>query len=399
MQKPQMNFKIDYTLLCIIFLLACMSFFSLYTITPILPEKYAIINFPLLQLRWYIIGCMIIFFTMLIDYDRFRKITWMIYTLGLIPLVMIFLRFPAPLMEEFNNIIRGIRLPIIGAIQPAEFMKIILIMVLSHIIASHHEKYTERTIETDLRLLIKIALVSALPMGLIVIQPDLGSTLVLIFIVCSLVLVSGIQWRIIFSVILSGIASIGLLVLVWAISPGPVATFLEESVFKHVTSRFYGWLNPEQYLDSGYQLVLTMNAIGSGQLFGKGMNNMEVYVPERHTDMIFTSIAEQFGFFGSSIVIIALFLLIYRLIHIALLSNDKYGSYLVTGLIGMFAYQIFQNIGMSIQLLPITGIPLPFISYGGSSILTNMLAVAIALNVHSRTKKYLFEGDSTNLLS
>lgn len=393
MNNQYFNFKIDYTLLFIVLLLGGISLFSLYTITPILPEKYAVFNFPLLQLRWYIIGGVIIFLTMIVDYDRFRKITWIIYGLGVIPLLMIFLRFPAPLMEEFNNIIRGIRLPVIGAIQPAEFMKIILVMALAHLIASHHEKYIDRTVKTDLSLLLKIALVSLVPMGLIAIQPDLGSTLVLSFIICSMVLVSGIRWRIIFSVILSGISMVALLFLAWAVSPGPIATFLEESVFKHVASRFYGWLSPEQYLDSGYQLVLTMNAIGSGQLFGKGMNNMEVYVPERHTDMIFTAIAEQFGFFGASIVIIVLFLLIYRLIHIALMSNDKYGSYLVTGLVGMFAYQIFQNIGMSIQLLPITGIPLPFISYGGSSILTNMLAIAIALNVHSRTKKYMFENN------
>lgn len=393
MNNPLSNFKIDYTLLFIVFLLGCMSLFSLYTLTPILPEVYKNLNFPLLQLQWYIVGGVVIFLTMLVDYDRFRKVTWIAYILGIIPLLMIFLRFPAPMMEEFNNIIRGIRLPAIGAIQPAEFMKIILVMALAHLIASHHERYIERSTKTDLFLLGKIALVAALPMGLIAIQPDLGSTLVLTFIICSMTLVSGIKWRIIFSVILSGISMVGLVILTWAVSPGPVATFLEESVFKHVASRFYGWLSPEQYLDSGYQLILTMNAIGSGQLFGKGMNNMEVYVPERHTDMIFTAIAEQFGFFGASLVIIVLFLLIYRLIHIALLSNDKYGSYLITGLVGMFAYQIFQNIGMSIQLLPITGIPLPFISYGGSSILTNMLAIAIALNVHSRTKKYMFEED------
>src|SRR5699024_8408083 len=137
---------------------------------------------------------------------------------------------------------------------------------------------------------------------------------------------------------------------------------------------------PEQYLESGYQLILTMRAIGSGQLLGKGINNMEVYVPEKHTDMILTAIGEQFGFFGVSFLIIIYFLLIYRLLHIALMSNDKYGSYLVTGLIGMFTYQIFQNIGMSIQLLPITGLPLPFLSYGGSSTLTYMFAIAIALN-------------------
>src|SRR5690625_3845035 len=123
------------------------------------------------------------------------------------------------------------------------------------------------------------------------------------------------------------------------------------------------------------------------------MSQIEVSVPEKHTDMIFSAICDQFGFIGVSILLLVYFLLIYRLLHIALSSNDLYGSYLVCGIIGMFTYQIFQNIGMSIQLLPITGLPLPFISYGGSSILTYMFAIAIALNVHSRTKKYMFEED------
>lgn len=134
-----------------------------------------------------------------------------------------------------------------------------------------------------------------------------------------------------------------------------------------------------------------MLAIGSGQLFGKGIANIQVNVPERHTDMIFTAISEQFGFIGASIVIALFFLLIYRLIHVAILSNDKYGSYLVTGIIGLFTYQVFQNIGMSIQLLPITGLPLPFLSYGGSSTLTYLLAIGIVLNVHSRTRKFMFD--------
>src|SRR5699024_4170055 len=172
--------------------------------------------------------------------------------------------------------------------------------------------------------------------------------------------------------------------------PGPVSTFLEEAVFNHVQSRFYGWLYPEKFSDSGYQLVYAMLAIGSGQLFGIGLGDMELYVPEKHTDMIFTAISGQFGFIGASIVIALFFLLIYRLIHVAILSNDRYGSYLVTGIIGLFAYQIFQNIGMSIQLLPITGLPLPFLCYGGSSTLTYMLAIGIALNVHSRTRTFMF---------
>src|SRR5699024_8465535 len=116
-------------------------------------------------------------------------------------------------------------------------------------------------------------------------------------------------WKLMFTILAVGITSIGSLIFAWYISPGPVASFLEESVFKHVASRFNGWLHPEQYLDSGYQLILTKLAIGSGQFSGKGLSQMEVYVPERHTDMIFTAIAEQFGFLGASILLVIFFLL------------------------------------------------------------------------------------------
>lgn len=391
MNTSKSKYNIDLTLLFLILILAATSLFALYTIQPTLPAKYASFNFMLRQLQWYIAGGIIIIVTMLVDYDRFRKMTWIVYPLGVIPLIMIFLRFPPSLIVEFNNIARGISVPLLGDFQPSEFMKIILILTIAHVMVAHNEKYVERTVKTDLQLLLKIALIAAAPMGFIAVQPDLGSVLVLVAITSCMILVSGIKWRVIFSVVFSGLTLIGLTIAAWAFLPGKISAFLEQSVFKHVKGRFYGWLDPEQYTESGFQLVRTMNAIGSGQLFGKGMNNMQVYVPEKHTDMIFTAIAEQFGFIGVSFLLIIYFLLIFRLLHIALASNDPYGSYLVTGLIGMFTYQIFQNIGMSIQLLPITGLPLPFISYGGSSTLTYMLAIAIALNVHSRTKKYMFD--------
>lgn len=134
-----------------------------------------------------------------------------------------------------------------------------------------------------------------------------------------------------------------------------------------------------------------MTAIGSGQLYGKGLNENTVYLPEAHTDFIFAVIGEQFGFIGTSIVVAIYFMLIYRIIHTAIESNDPFGTYLCVGIVGMFTFQIFQNIGMTIGLLPITGIPLPFISYGGSSLLTSMLTIGLVLNVASRTRKYMFD--------
>ncbi|SEQ44456.1 cell division protein FtsW, lipid II flippase [Virgibacillus subterraneus] len=384
------NLNIDYTLVFILILLGLVSLFTLFTIEPSLPEKYDGSNFMLKQALWFIAGGIVITAVMLIDYDRFHQITWILYGVGLTSLLMLFAGFPAGIVHEANGAVSWFKFPVIGTIQPGEFMKVILVLTLAHVMVRHNTKYIEKTIRSDLGLLAKIIIISAPPMALLAVQPDLGGLLVLIAITGFMILVSGVQWRILFSIAFIVIDIVLLAIVLWYLFPGPIAVYLEESVFDHVSSRFYGWLNPQQNYDAGYQLILAMMAIGSGQLFGKGIGDMEVYVPERHTDMIFTAISEQFGFVGASLVVMLFFLLVYRLIHIALLSNDTYGSYLVTGLVGMFAYQIFQNIGMSIQLLPITGLPLPFISYGGSSTITYMLSIGIVLNVHSRTKEYMF---------
>jgi rod shape determining protein RodA len=387
--------NIDYTLISIVLLLGLVSVFTIATVQPTLTGILEGENFLLKQIIWYVGGSFIIALIMQIDYDRFRQLTWILYSVGVIMLILIFLRkffgiLPS-IIPEIKGAYSWFKFPLLGTLQPAEFMKVILILALAHVMYAHSQKIVKQTIKSDLWLLGKILLLSLPPMGLIVVQPDLGGFLVLTAIVSAMILVSGIRWKLIFSILLIGIGILAAIIAAYFIFPDSVAEFLDETIFKHVSGRFYGWLNPEQYSDSGFQLIRAMMAIGSGQLFGKGIEIMQVNVPERHTDMIFTAIAEQFGFIGSSIVVTLFFLLIYRLIHIAIQSNDSYGSYIVTGIVGMFAYQIFQNIGMSIQLLPITGLPLPFLSYGGSSTLTNLIAIGLVLNIHSRTKKYMFE--------
>src|SRR5699024_1202360 len=322
MKNQQNRWNIDYTLLFIVFLLAIVSLFTLYTIEPYLPAKYANQHFLRDQAIYYVAGGILILLIMWIDYDRFRQITWSLYTIGIVMLLMLALRFPQSIVIEANGAWSWLAFPGIGTIQPAEFMKIFLVLALAHIMYRHHAKFIQKTKKSDLWLLAKMMFASLPPMGLIMVQPDLGSALILASITACMILVSGIRWRIILTVILSGVGIVILLVAIWYFFPGPIATFLEESVFNHVSGRFYGWLHPEQYAESGYQLIYAMLAIGSGQLFGKGMNTMEVYVPEKHTDMIFTAVAEQFGFIGASVVVTLFFLLIYRMIHIALKSND-----------------------------------------------------------------------------
>ncbi|MDY0406164.1 FtsW/RodA/SpoVE family cell cycle protein [Virgibacillus sp. 179-BFC.A HS] len=388
--KSPNNINLDYTLVGIIVLLGVISLFTLYTITPFLPSKYDGSHFVLKQAIWYVIGGGFVGLIMLIDYDRFKQLTWYLYGFVMFLLLMLFFRFPSPIIIEANGAVSWIKFPFLGTLQPSEIMKVALVLTIAHVIDHHHHKYLHQTVKTDLWLIFKILAVALPPMGLVAVEPDLGGFLVLSAITGAMILISGIQWRIILPVIFTAIAAVGGIVGAYYLVPDKLTAFFEQSVFQHVASRFYGWLNPEKYLDSGYQLILAMQAIGSGQLFGKGISHLEVNVPERQTDMIFTAISEQFGFIGASIVIALFFLMIYRLIYIALQSNDQYGSYLLTGLIGMFSYQIFQNIGMSIQLLPITGLPLPFLSYGGSSTLTYLIAIGIALNIYSRTKKYMF---------
>lgn len=386
------NTNIDYTLLFIILLLGIVSCFTIYTIQPSLPAKFDGSHFFFKQILWYVLGSILIVVSMLLDYDRLRQIVWFLYGAGVLALLMLFANFPSPIIKTANGATSWFIFPGLGTIQPAEFMKIILVITIAHVIFSHNEKHENRTNKTDLLLLVKIIALALPPMFLVAVQPDLGGFLVLSALTSCLILVSGIRWRVLLSIAGLVFVIIGLVVTFYFMLPEQTSAFIEVAGFEHVESRFKGWIFPEEYHSSyGLQLINAMLATGSGQLLGKGILDLEIYIPERHTDMIFTAIAEQFGFLGASIVVTLFFLLIYRLIQIAMESNDKFGSYLVTGFIGMFVYQIFQNIGMSLQLLPITGLPLPFISYGGSSTLAYMLAIGIVLNVHSRTKVFMFD--------
>ncbi|ARI78009.1 FtsW/RodA/SpoVE family cell cycle protein [Halobacillus mangrovi] len=390
MNDYQQSSPIDFTVIFVVIAFGIISCYTLYTVNPYLGviDQGAYMK----QIVWYVLGSIGAAIVMIVDYDRLNQIVWGLYGFGVLMLLMIFLNIPPGIVHASGGAVSWFKFPGIGTIQPSEFMKVFLVITLAHVIVRHNEKNRVRTIKSDLLLLLKLIGLAFVPMGLIAVQPDLGTFLVLGSITAFMILVSGIQWRILLSIISSIFLMVGVVALMFVLNFSQVTTFLEESVFAHVDSRFYGWLQPEKYEQSaGLQLLKSITAIGSGQLTGKGPGNFEVTVPERHTDMIFTAISEQFGFVGSSIVVTLFFLLLYRMIQIAFESNDAFGSYLIVGIVAMIAFQFFQNIGMSIQLLPITGLPLPFISYGGSSTLAYMFAIGIVLNVKSRTKTYMFE--------
>lgn len=375
--------QLDYNLLFILFLMVISSCIAIYSAQ--MMDQYGS-NFVIKQIVWYIIGGIAVIGVMVLDFDQFRKLSWYLYGLGILLLLGI-LAAPESIVPNINGAQSWYRFGPF-ALQPSELVKVALVIALANTIATHNEKYIIRTIHEDLLLLGKIAVIAGFPTFLVLLQPDLGTSLVFMAITGSLLLVSGIRWRIILILILSFILFISILVWIYFTFP---QFFVEHILDQYQLNRFYAWLDPYGHKDAGYHTRNALLAIGSGMLFGKGFTEGSVYLPEAQTDFIFSIIGEEFGFVGTSFVISLFFLMVYRMINTALESNEAFGSYLCAGVIGMFTFQVFQNIGMNIQVMPITGIPLPFISYGGSSVLACMIAFGLVLNVRSRTVKYMFE--------
>ncbi|AHN23509.1 rod shape-determining protein RodA [Lysinibacillus sphaericus] len=379
--------RFDWTLAFILFTFLVISLLAIASAQT--SGQYGI-NYVPLQLRWYVIGAFIIGVIMFFEPDQYKKMAWYMYGAGIALLVLLIFmpEGKGQIGEPVNGAKSWFHTPL-GNIQPSEFMKTFYILALARLISKHHEVYSLRSIKSDFILLGKIALTLIIPLGIIMKQPDLGSALVFFAITAALVIVAGISWKILLPTFLGG-AVVGGSLLWMALY---MQEFLEKTFgFKaYQFARIYSWLDPYSYSSSdGYHLITSLNAIGSGEIFGKGFRGREVYVAENHTDFIFTVIGEEWGFIGASIVICIFFLLIYHLTKTTLLLKDPFSTYVCAGIIAMITFHVFENIGMTIQLLPITGIPLPFISYGGSSLMGNALAIGLVFSMRFHYRTYMF---------
>jgi rod shape determining protein RodA len=227
--------------------------------------------------------------------------------------------------------------------------------------------------------MIRLCGVALVPLGLVFIQPDIGTSIVMVAITAGMFLVAGVRGRHLAALVVICVVLIG-------------AAFQLGVVKEYQLDRLRAFLDRENTpADVRYNLDQAEIAVGSGGLFGQGyLHGRQTtldYVPEQHTDFIFTVAGEEFGFLGSTFVLTLYALLLWRSIRIAFLSKDPFGTYLASGVAMMFAVQMFVNIGMVIGIMPITGIPLPFLSYGGSSMLASCIGVGILLNVHMRRFK------------
>ncbi|KXH80940.1 FtsW/RodA/SpoVE family cell cycle protein [Sporosarcina sp. HYO08] len=387
--------RFDWTLAFIMLLFCLISLFAIASAQT--TGQYKVsgvpINFIPSQIQWYVVGSIIIAITMYLEPDQYKKAAWIIYGGGVFLLALLYiLPDSLALVERRNSAKSWFHLPGIGSIQPAEFMKTFFIIGMARMITQHHEKFVEKTLKTDFYLLGKMLLVLFIPLFFIMLQPDLGTGLVFLAITAALFVVAGITWRILLP-LFAGAATLGV-TLLWAALYAQ--DFLQNKLgFQlYQFGRIYSWLDPYAYSSNeGLHLITALNAIGSGEFFGKGYKGREVYVAESHTDFIFTTIAEDWGFVGASLVVCMYFFLIYHLTKITLELKDPFSTYICAGIIAMITFHVIENIGMTIQLLPITGIPLPFISYGGSSLMGNMLAIGLVFSMKFHHRTYMFGAD------
>lgn len=377
--------RFDWTLALIMFIFMCI---SLTAISSAQTSGQYDANYVILQLRSYIIGAFIIAFVMFFDPSQLKKFTWYLYGFGLLLLFLLFILPESKFVIERNGAKSWFATPI-GNIQPVEFMKTFFILAAAWVISKHNESNVLRTVSSDFMLLAKILGILVVPLFFIMKQPDLGSALVFLAITAALIIVAGVTWKIILPLFLTA-TGIGGALLWMAIYQ---QDFIENVLGfdKYQLARVYSWIDPYSYAASeGYHLITSLNAIGSGEIFGKGYGGREVYVAENHTDFIFAVIGEEWGFIGASFVICMYFLLIYHLTKTALELKDPFCSYVCAGVIAMITFHVFENIGMTIQLLPITGIPLPLISYGGSSMMGMSLALGVIFSMKFHHRTYMF---------
>ena len=368
------KYKVNKCILIPLIILAIISITTIYSAQQLLTDSNTLY---LKQAMWFGIGFILAYIVMYIGNDFLYKNVYILYIIGIISLIALLLFAPT-----INNAKAWFSIPGVGTIQPSEFMKIILILTLARIINDFNNKYDNPTIKDEFLFLIKVIIIVMIPSILTFLQPDTGVVLIYLLITICMLFVSGIRYR-------WFLVAIGLIALVLAIVLG--IYFINDDLFiKMFGSDFFYRI--DRLLDwqhgSGMQLENAMMAIGSAGLFGSGFGNTPIYIPEAHTDFIFSVFASNYGLIGSLCLIGLLIYFDTKIISLGIKSYNNINKYTIAGIIGMLIYQQVQNIGMTLGLMPITGITLPFISYGGSSLLSYMLMAGIIFSISNENLRF-----------
>jgi rod shape determining protein RodA len=357
---------LDPTLMVLALMLAAFGALMIYSATSSrlqadgFPPRYYLDR----QLIFTVVGVVAMTVLALFSYRRLKAWAWLAYGVAVSLLVAVL----SPLGNTVAGAQRWIAIGIFQ-IQPSEAAKLAVIITLAAVLAER--KGDPTTIDV-----FKCIVLVALPAIFVYAQPDLGTLLVLLAILGGMLLVSGARMRLLIVIAMLGAVAF------WGI--------LHVGLLKdYQVNRLTSFLDPASDSQrTGYNLQQSKIAIGSGQVTGRGLFNGTQtnlrFVPEQHTDFIFTVVGEELGFLGAGLFVVVFGLFVWRGVRIAMMSKDHFGTLLAAGIVSMFAFQGFVNVGMTMGISPITGIPLPFVSYGGSSLIASFLATGVLLNIHMR---------------
>lgn len=370
--------KLNKKILIPICIMAAISIVTIYSALTYTSSELG--NLALKQALWYIIGSFLVAFLIHMKNEYLYRHTIFLYILGNLLLLGLLL-----FAEPVNNSKCWFTIPGIGSLQPSEFMKIFIMLMLATMIHNFRSDYTNPTLKQEFIFILKTLGIVLIPSILTFLQPDTGAVIIYFIIYFCMMFASGIRIR---WFLIAGGVFLLLLAIIFGIF------FLQQDLFINLfgTDLFYRFERIFNWQSgTGLQLENALAAIGSAGFFGHGFNHTPIYFPESSTDFIFAVYASNFGLLG---VIILLTIIVYFDSQIILLAKRKLvdtDKYILAGILGMLLFQQVQNIGMTVGLLPITGITLPFISYGGSSLLSYMVIVGIILNIsmeRSRHYKY-----------
>lgn len=370
--------NVEWTILFMVFFLLGVGLVALYSAT-----RNTGLNEFHKQIRWILIAIPFFVLFLHIDYNKLAKISVVGYIVFVVLLFAVLFTTPRGGSRSWFDL--GGTL-----FQPAEFAKIASIVFISKYISNLQLKGRDEI--NRFWKLISVLILIAIPTILIIIEPDYGTALVFIVMFAAILLVAGLRKRYIFFAL-----ALGIVLLI------PLFTFILPKYAPHALRRFEVFLNPGiDPRGAGYNVIQSKVAVGSGGIFGMGVGNGTQtqlgFLHPKTTDFIFALIAEELGFIFSALVVVIYVSLIVKAFTIAKTAKDNLGSYIATGIGAMFMFHMIQNIGMTMGLLPITGIPLPFVSYGGSSLVSNFIALGILMNISGNRQKAIFtELDISNI--
>lgn len=393
--------KIDYILLIILVLMAITSLISIYSAFGIVGEANGW-EYITKQLMWFVIGAIAVGVIVYLGNDsmvQFAKLAYWILMACLVYLLLSklldkFIGSNLPFVNPINGATSWFIFPAIGSFQPSEFMKIVLIIITADVIDQHNQEKVIESYEMDFTLFLAVAKWALPPILLILVQPDTGVVLIIAISIIAMIVCSGIkkQWLMIFGTLILFVLILFFYLYFYHFN------FLNDLIGGeggYKMKRITAWLNPETNINGdGHQLYMALLVLGSAGLSGHGVGQLLVQIPEAQTDFIFAVIGQSWGLMGTLFIVALCLALDLHLCRIASNSKNMFEKYFILGILGMLLYQQIQNIGMIIGLLPITGITLPLISYGGSSLLSYLIAFAIVMNASAKARKlsdYVYE--------